>query len=180
VLSVDLVASPATNAGFFENEINEISENKESNEMEYQDLTSKDIETNRNDIFKEIHDQGAASRDEEVKTITEEKNDLQKQLDESKAKVDEFEAKEALAAKREKVNALLEDSDLPKEAITDLFVEQLCKIDADDDSKFEEQAKKLIEDRAIAIKGKGGVKNHGGNKANSDTTKKSIRESAQG
>ena len=154
VYSVDLVANPATNNGIFENE------NREQ-EMDYTEIMLEELKIRRKDLcdvlVKEGNDSGIASRDAEVKTLTEEK-------DKAVQEADTLKVEKALAEKSATVNKMLDESKLPKEAKTDVFKEQLMKCEPDDKGEITEAVKALIEDRAAAVAGKKGVHNMGGDK----------------
>ena len=151
--SVDLVTNPATTVSLFENKIK-----KEEKGMEYKDISLSELQVNRPDLYEAILTEGVTSRNEEVKTMTEERDGL-------KVKVDKFEVAEVLAGKGVLVDKLLKESKLPEEAKTEIFKESLMalqeKKEGDKTVSIEEQAKSLIEDRLGAIKGKAGVKNNG-------------------
>jgi len=143
VHSVDLVADPATTKGFFEN----VNDNGRKNTMEWNDINLSSLRTSRPDLATQLIAEGEKGRDKEVSELIAERDAL-------KVKVDEFEVVEAKRAKVEKVNKLLQESKLPKEAITDAFKEMLEKADEND-------VPKLIEDRKALLQNtKGGVKNN--------------------
>jgi hypothetical protein len=136
VHSVDLVADPATTNGIFED--------TQEPAMDFKELTLEQIKTHRPDLTSAIlteqkNSDAEKARDAEVKTLREE--------------LDKFKAKEAVDAKRSKIDALIVESKLPKEAATEIFVEQLMAAD-------ESQQKLLIEDRKALVEAKstGGTK----------------------
>jgi len=139
--SVDLVTNPATTGGLFES-IEDMEEN-----MDFTALTMADIKTNRNDLYEAILKEGEDSRNDEIETLTEEKDKL-------KLKIDEFEVKESIAIKREKVETLLKESKLSEESKTEVFKETLLNLKESEGNSIEDQAKALIEDREKISKGK--------------------------
>ena len=152
VISVDLVSNPATTAGMFESTNDN---NSGVDTMEYKDVTLAGLRENRPDLMNPI--------DTETKTLKEERDNL-------KTKVDEFEVKEAAVIKRENINKMLEEAKLPKEAVTDTFVESLER--AEDEAGI----KKMIEDRKSLIStAKGGVKGMGGDR-NAETGGKVLED----
>ena len=137
VYSVDLVVKGATTETVFESEF------RKENDMDYSKMTIEELRRNRPDIAEALLNEGKTSRDEEVSTVTKENETLKKS-------VDEFKVKESASIKLGKVEKLLAESKLPKEAKTDLFKEQLMKLDLD---KFDESAKSLITDRESLVSG---------------------------
>jgi hypothetical protein len=164
VLSVDLVVQGATTMNVFES-----GDYQKGTTMEYGDIKIDDLRIKRPDLVKSLVEEGAKSRDEEVKTLTESNKEL-------KGKLDEHDVREKQASRKAAVAKLLEECKLPKLAKTDLFREQLENIEGDN---FEAQAKKLIEDRLAIV---GGVKNMGSNDkdgAGNMGRRRSLRESRQ-
>ena len=150
VYSVDLVVKGATTETVFESEFG-----KENN-MDYSKMTIEELRRNRPDIAEALLNEGKKSRDDEVSTVTKENETLKKSID-------EYKVKESQAIKLAKVEKLLTESKLPKEAKTDLFREQLMKLDLE---KFDEQAKSLITDRESLIKGVRNMPGKGGDGGN--------------
>jgi len=104
----------------------------EENEMELKDLTLDQIKTERKDLYESIVSEiatgeEAKKKDATIKALTEE-------LDASKAVT-------AAAARKTAITTALQESKLPKEALSDLFVTNL--MEAADDAAIKE----LIEDR---------------------------------
>ncbi len=126
IRSVDIVAEPATVSGLFEE--------KRKDEERKMDLEKrvKDLEEQVRTLEADI-----AKREEAMKALKEEN--------------DEFKAKAALAEKKAKVDAAIEEAKLPEEAVTDVFRESLLEAD-------EERMKKLLEDRVEMVKKAGGLK----------------------
>jgi len=144
VLSVDLVVQGATTSSVFEN-----LDNDGVPTMEFADIKIDDLRIKRKDIVDTLVKEGAMSRNDEVKKLLEEVKDL-------KVTVDDFQVKEAAAQKARDVKTMLDEAKLPKDAVTDVFLETLTEIDGDD---WQDKAKKRIEDRRKML---GGVKNMGG------------------
>lgn len=147
VHSVDLVANPATTNGLYENDNQE---NGEST-MEYKDVTMIGLKEGRKDLVETLFEEGKASRDDEVKKLTEEKTALE-------AKLDEVQVAEALRDKETKIDKILAESELPTEAKTDVFHKMLLGVEVKEGEKLEEKVQELIDDRKAAISGKAGVK----------------------
>lgn len=140
VLSVDLVADPATTNGLFESD--------QSNQPgDYpMSITLADVKADAS-LLESIRGELIAELRESAETKAKEKQiaDLTEQTKTLKAKVDEYEVKDKLAAKKAAVDKLLSEAKLPKEVVTDIFREQL-------ESADEATAKKLIEDRVALAK----------------------------
>lgn len=138
VVSVDLVSDPATTNGLFE------SKESEDETMDLSKLTIEEIKSGRPDLVESLskailaESKGAA----ELEQLKQTNKLLQEQID-------QFKAKENIAAKQTKIKNLCETAKLPKEAITEVFVSQL--MEAKDDAAITA----LIEDRK-AIFGGGG------------------------
>jgi hypothetical protein len=133
VLSVDLVADPATTKGLFESHHRQ----EEETPME---LTLESLQKEHPDLVKEIQEavikqQGDADK---VAALEAENKTL-------KAKLDEHEAKERQAAEQGKVDKLIEESKLPDRLVTDTFRRTL--LEAGD-----EERTALIEDRQAIAK----------------------------
>ena len=129
VLSVDIVADPATTKSLFESEEREIMEKS---------ITVEDIKAaGLWDVIKDDILQGKEDKDE-VDQLKKANAELQGQLDGMKAK-------EELSARTDAVQESIKEAGLPKELVTDLFVEQ-CVLAADD-----EKLGSLIEDRKSLI-----------------------------
>jgi hypothetical protein len=146
VYSVDLVVQGATTETVFESQI------RKDNKMDYSTLTIEELRRNRPDIAEALLNEGKKSRDAEVSTVTKDNDTLKKT-------VDDYKVKESQAIKLAKAEKLLTESKLPKEAKTDLFKEQLMKIDLD---KFDAEAKKLVEDRESLVSGVKNMPSRGG------------------
>ena len=119
-------------------------------------------ETDPNEKISELTEQLDAEKAAKEALTTERDNlkkeneDLTKERDELKGKVDVFEAEKALNGKKELVDNLIKEAELPKEIVSDFFKESLCKLDK------EEGIKAAIADRKeMADKNKGKVKESG-------------------
>ena len=159
--SVDLVTNAATTKSLFESGK---SGGKEEKEMEWKDVSLAELKVNRADICDLLIAEGYESRDDEVKTLTEERDAL-------KSEKDKLEVKEKMAEKKTLRDKLLSESELPEVAVTDTFKEELLKVeeakDGDKTVSIEEGMKKLIDDRIELVSGitkSKGVKNAGGEK----------------
>ena len=150
VFSVDLVANPATTKGMFESQQID-SQKQENTGMEWKDISIHSLRENRPDLIEIVQKEGAASRDDEMKQLIEERDELKK-------KADELAVLEAVRTKQETIAKLLTEAKLPDEAITDVFKESLMA------AKNEAEISKLIEDRKnlLAAASSGGVRNMGG------------------
>jgi len=106
------------------------------------------------DKDKEIED-----KDKAIKDLKEENQGL-------KMKLDEKELEEKVAAKNNLITEFITKAELPKDAVTEVFMNTLKSIENKTDGEntvtVEEQVKQLIEDRkAIIKKGSGKIKNSG-------------------
>lgn len=145
VFSVDLVASPATTHGMFESNGKDIGVPN----MEWTEITGALLLAHRPDVHEAILKEGQVSRDAEVSKLIEDNKSL-------KLKVDGFELVEAATKKKTEIAALIESEKLPKEAVTNTFVESLLSADSD-------KAKALIADRKkLYESARGGVRRMGG------------------
>jgi hypothetical protein len=90
-----------------------------------------------------------------------------------KEELDKYQVAEKLNEKKAKINALVEEAKLPKEAITDVFMESLMSLDA------EEAIKKQIEDRKNILNIKTGKITGAGDEFvfEADTKKAEVTES---
>lgn len=162
VESVDLVAEPATNAGIFESKQDEADTKiRKGRNMEWNEVTIEGIRQNRPELLASVLKEGKATRDDEVKKLAEERDEL-------KVKLDKCALEQVEREKAETISKLLADSKLTKDQITDVFRELLLGLTEQDGKTVEEQAKRLIDDRlATALAARGGVRNMGGGKDNS-------------
>lgn len=157
--SIDLVSEPATTKSLFEIyenlETNKtVSDNKkEEGKMEkitkeqWDAITVKDIQDNRADVYDKV------KNSEELKT--------------AKKELDELKAKEAYRTKKELIEKLVSESELPKEAVTELWKDTLMQVEEkvvdDERVTIKEQVKKLIADRLAVVKS-GTIKGSGDEK----------------
>ena len=98
-------------------------------------------------VISELSDK-LAKAEEATQELTTERDDLQGKLeeitterDELKSKVDAFESAEKLAEKKDMVTRMISEAKMPKELISDHFMEELIHKDG------EEEIKAAIEDR---------------------------------
>jgi len=165
VISVDLVAEPATTAGMYEDH----NPNERANEMEWPDITLHDLKNNRHDIYEAIVEEGKQSRDDEVKELTDAKEKIEGELDTLKVK-EATREKEAVVAEAIK--------DLPEHARTDVF-RRMCMNAAPPEGKtFTEAVEELVADRKAATEPTG-VRNMGGDKRVEKPTKEDIETRGQ-
>jgi len=147
--SIDMVEDPAALIGIYQNR--KLAKSKEQN-MEFKDLTHESIRTNRPDLEKLFYDEGAASRDEEVKKLIQERDDAIK-------KCDELEVKQARIEREALVDQALAKSELPDYAKTDIFRRQLLGVkefkDGDKTVSIEDGIKALIQDRIETLEPNG-------------------------
>jgi restriction endonuclease Mrr len=108
--------------------------------IDMEKITLEQLRAERADIVESIaksavesylQGEEAKAKDAQLKALTEQ--------------VDEFKTREALAAKKAKIDGLLEEAKLPKEAITETFRKSL------EDAKDEAAVKELIEDRKALV-----------------------------
>ena len=130
VNSVDLVADPATTRSLFEHTEGSMSE-----------ITLEAVRACP-EILKALKAEAVSEFN-----ATEERKAQVAELADVKTKLDAFEAKEAVAAKRAKVAKIVTEAKLPKEAVTEVFVDQL--LGAANDATIG----KLIEDRKALVSG---------------------------
>ncbi len=142
IRSVDLVTAPGTVASLFESK--DIKETPKGGEekMDWTQVTVESLLENRLDLVETIRN-GVKENANTAKILV----DLQEQAKTLKTENDELKTKEALREKTTKVDKLITESKLPKEATTEVFRQQL--IDAED----EDAMKVLIEDRKTLVEG---------------------------
>ena len=119
---------------------------KESFSTQYPNL----FEEIRLEAQKEMEQQKANAEEQATKVAEEEAKvskleakleEASKEADELRAKVDEFELVEQVASKRREVQKAIEDSGLENSYVSEVFVEDLMKVDS------EEEVAKRISDR---------------------------------
>lgn len=179
---VDLVGDPATTSSLFENK----QAGTGDTEMEWNDVTIAGLQEQRPELYDKILKEGAVSRDSEVKGLTEAKDKSSAETKALKTKVDVFETKERVSLRRVEIDALLEASKLPKDAITDHFKGTLYSLEetkeGDKTVTVEAQANVLIEDRMSLIEtvqkskksDNGGVRNMGNSPQKRVSTSKRL------
>lgn len=144
--SIDLVDDPAATLGLFNSKHSV--DNEKENSMEFKDLTLETVRINRPDLEKIFFDEGVKSRDEEVKKIQQERDDVAK-------KCDELEVKQAAVKHNSLVDKLLGESELPDYAKTSVFRKQLSQVketkDGDKVVSAEDAIKVLIQDRLDSL-----------------------------
>uniref|UniRef100_A0A6M3LKV6 Uncharacterized protein n=1 Tax=viral metagenome TaxID=1070528 RepID=A0A6M3LKV6_9ZZZZ len=109
-------------------------------------------------------------REAEIKGKDEKITALESELRDAKLKLDEIAVVEKRAIKKAAIDKLISESELPKEAVTDLFMETLMTLEDDVEGEevkksVEEKVKAYIADRLIGIvkieKKKGSIKDAG-------------------
>jgi len=163
VVSVDIVTEPATNNGMFENL------DKGVSQMDYSQVTMVGLKEARKDLVDTLMNEGKELRNDEVQEIIKENEDLKKEKGELQNRIDEMEVKEALAVKEATIDKMLEESELPEEAKTEVFKKTLMAVTVKEGEKLEDKVAEQIDDRLCAVTGKPGVK---------DNTERQHKESA--
>ena len=150
---------------------------KEDMEGKKMDLTVEILKTKYRDLVETLREEFKTEEKTEkmksdldkanglIKTLGEEKKtlestvadkekeieELKTKLQETKTKLDEKELAEKIAKKKEKINQLIAESKLPKEAISDVFLANLMSLEeykeGDTVVTVEEQAKTMLKDR---------------------------------
>jgi len=128
VISVDVVADPATTQSLFES----IKTNEEDDEMSLDQLTVESLRESRPDLIESIV--ADLKKGDETQALQAKVKTLTEQLD-------KLNAEKAAAARRASVEAKITEAKLPEYLVTDVFREQL--LSAADDA----QIARLIEDR---------------------------------
>jgi hypothetical protein len=167
VISVDLVAEPATTAGMYEDHD---PHSERTSEMEWEDVTLDDLKKRRHDIYEAIVAEGKTSRDDEVKKLTEAKEKIEGELDTLKVK-------EATREKEAVVEKALKD--LPEHAVTDTFRRMCMNVKPDEGTAFDEAVAELVKDRKEATEATG-VRNMGGDKTLDKPAKEEVEKRAEG
>jgi hypothetical protein len=134
---------------------------KESFSAQYPNL----FEEIRLEAQKEIEEQKAnaekqaakvAEEEAKVKSLETKLEEASKEADELRAKVDEFELKEQVAKKRSGVQKAIEDSGLENSYVSEVFVEDLMKVDSE-----EEVAKRIADRKQLVESVSGDVTENG-------------------
>jgi hypothetical protein len=192
VHSVDLVVQGATTQNVFEGDE---PDNRKDTHMEMKDMKLEDLRTGKPEIARALVQEGAASRDEEVQALIQEKQALAKQVqtltttneglakekatltEEKKqlqAKIDEMNVVDVTRQKEAVVTKAL--NTLPEQARTDLFREQCMSVSTGkegfDLKVFEAKVGDLIKDRQ-ALCEQAGVRSMGGEQNRTTTVSES-------
>lgn len=134
---------------------------KESFSAQYPNL----FEEIRLEAQKEIEQQKAeaeanaakvAEEEAKVKELETKLEEASKEADELRAKVDEFELKEQVANKRREVQKAIEDSGLESSYVSEVFVDDLMKVDSE-----EEVAKRIADRKQLVESVSGDVTDNG-------------------
>ena len=165
--SADLVTEPGSTTNLFESGAEDADNEEEIEVMEDEvmtidKLTMKDllegnpglVESIKSAVVAEQVDQGKVTDLEtKVTSLTEENSTL-------KNKLDEYDVKEKVRAKEDLIQTLLDEAELPKELVTDIFKESLQSAEG------KEKVAGLIEDRKklIGAHTRTGVRGMGGAK----------------
>lgn len=143
------------------------------------ELTLESLRTNHSDLVTQLQEEFKAQMTEESETTDEisslkgEVGDLKGKLEEAetantelRTKVDEFELKERVAVKREKIQQAIADSDLDEEHVSEVFVEDLMRLETD------EEIQERIKDRISLVQSENGsVTDNGPRKTKTDPKK---------
>lgn len=144
--------------------------------MELKDIKIEDLRTARPDIARQLVQEGAASRDEEIQALISEKqalvsekeaaekdkNQLAEEKQKLQAKIDEMAVVEATRQKEAVVDKAIQE--LPEQARTDLFKQQCMGVTTGgtfDIKVFEAKVAELVKDRK-ALCEQAGVRGMGG------------------
>ena len=135
VQSVDLVADPATTAGLFEHE------GQTQKGTEKMTLTAEQVKA-APEVFATLREEWAAEQEADKGTAEKDAqiSALKKEAKSLKEEVDGYKAKEALAAKSEAVDRMIEEAKIPDFLVSDIFRQGLLEAD-------ETQAAALIKER---------------------------------
>lgn len=141
-----------------------------STEMDMKDLTLAELKKSRPDILEQV-DRERADTDKSKETL-EENARLKKEND-------EFRAANALREKRERIDAKLAESKLPKEAVTDTFRDTLLEAKDDDavDALIKDRKEFVVEGKSRPKqKGKDALDNKSGGTKREVNDSKSFTE----
>jgi len=148
--SIDLVEDPAATISLYQSKRNKTK--KKENIMEWKDVTLDGIKTNRPDLYETVKAEGFSSRDSEIESIEQERDDISKKLD-------ELQVKQSRSEREIMADRLLLESELPDYAKTDIFRSQLLSVkeikDGDKTISIEDGIKTLIQDRIDALEPNG-------------------------
>ena len=156
VFGVELVSDGGTTNGMFESGPDDGVEEREldvpasvhfpntttETDMDLSKLTVEALVSGRSDLVEKIRESMKA--EDEYKALVKERDDLKTENASLKTKIDEHEAASKLAERRDALKKrCLEAAKLPKELVTDTFIETLLKYEESD----EDGIKSAIEDR---------------------------------
>lgn len=152
VVSVDLVADPATTHGLFEDN----SGRNREEDLDMAELTLEGLQADRPDLVETIRTAALAERDEsgeieklqaenakqasEFQGLKEQFKAMTDSLAEREKELDQYKAAEAMAKKKAEVEARIAEAKLPDALVTDVFRQSLLNAD-------EEGRKALIQER---------------------------------
>lgn len=139
VVSVDLVADPATTRGLFESNGNLVTDLEDEN-MSDKQITLALLEAEHGDLVKAIREKALAEH-----SASAEAKARDAEFDKLKEELDLLKAEKALVATKTKVEKMIEDAKLPKEVLSDLFMVNMLE------AKDDERRKALIEDRKALV-----------------------------
>jgi len=132
-------------------------------------LTKESFKVDYPDLFEQIREEVVADVefssefDAKISTLEKSKEDLEKKLeetssanDELRIKLDEFEIKEKIEAKSKKVKGLIEEHELADNFISEVFIEDLMKLEDEEAivSRIKDR-KSLVETQAGEVTGNG-------------------------
>jgi len=134
---------------------------KESFSAQYPNLfeeirleAQKEVEQQKADA--EANAAKVAEEEAKVKELETKLEEASKEADELRAKVDEFELKEQVANKRREVQKAIEDSGLDAQYVSEVFVEDLMKVDSE-----EEVANRIADRKQLVESVSGDVTDNG-------------------
>jgi len=137
-------------SGLVEDIINEYKEKENVEKMKQDLLDAQEALTKK--------DEKIASIKEEKGKLEERVTTLEQEISDLKEKLDKVELQEKVAEKRSKIQGLISEAKLPKEAVSNVWFASLMKVEEykkdDETVTMEDQVKELIEDRRNAYEGK--------------------------
>lgn len=132
---------------------------------------AEDVEKTKTDLKSakekaEALEDSLKEKDEAIKTANEKIDSLESEVKDLKKKLDDYEVKDKVAEKKEKVDKAISEAKISKEYLSDIFYETLMAVEekGDDDGStitVEEQVKKLLDDRKKIINSNGKIKGAG-------------------
>ena len=114
-----------------------------------------------------------AEEEAKVKELEAKLEEASKEANELRTKVDEFELKEQVANKRREVQKAIEDSGLENSYVSEVFVEDLMKVDS------EEEVAKRIADRKQLVESVSGDVTGNGNRVSEDEANEEVEPEAE-